>query len=117
MSWGFREFDNYTILKKGAKIADIPVWYGTAKEVPMVVSQDVVRTLKRSKSDEIKLVASYDKPVKAPVKAGQQLGLIKAKIPGQQTLEIPLVAAADVPEVGLWGRIRKNISYLLLGVD
>lgn len=117
MSWGFREFDNYTILKKGAKIADIPVWYGTAKDVPMIVSQDVVRTLKRSKSDEIKLVASYDKPVKAPVKAGQQLGLIKAKIPGQQTLEIPLVAAADVPEVGLWGRIRKNISYLLLGVD
>ncbi len=117
MSWGFREFDNYTILQKGAKIADIPVWYGTAKEVPMLVSQDVIRTLKKSKSDEIKLVASYDKPVKAPVKAGQQLGVIKAQIPGQPTLEIPLVAAADVAEVGLWGRIRKNISYLLLGVD
>lgn len=117
MSWGFREFDNYTILQKGAKIADIPVWYGTAKEVPMLVSQDVIRTLKKSKSDEIKLVASYDKPVEAPVKAGQQLGVIKAQIPGQPTLEIPLVAAADVAEVGLWGRIRKNISYLLLGVD
>ncbi len=117
MSWGFREFDNYTILQKGTKIADIPVWYGTAKEVPMLVSQDVIRTLKKSKSDEIKLVASYDKPVKAPVKAGQQLGVIKAQIPGQPTLEIPLVAAADVAEVGLWGRIRKNISYLLLGVD
>ena len=83
----------------------------------MLVSQDVIRTLKKSKSDEIKLVASYDKPVKAPVKAGQQLGVIKAQIPGQPTLEIPLVAAADVAEVGLWGRIRKNISYLLLGVD
>lgn len=117
MSWGFREFDNYTILQKGTKIADIPVWYGTAKEVPMLVSQDVIRTLKKSKSDEIKLVSSYDKPVKAPVKAGQQLGVIKAQIPGQPTLEIPLVAAADVAEVGLWGRIRKNISYLLLGVD
>lgn len=117
MSWGFREFDNYTILQKGAKIANIPVWYGTAKEVPMLVSQDVIRTLKKSKSDEIKLVASYDKPVKAPVKAGQQLGVIKAQIPGQPTLEIPLVAASDVAEVGLWGRIRKNISYLLLGVD
>lgn len=117
MSWGFREFDNYTILQKGTKIADIPVWYGTAKEVPMLVSQDVIRTLKKSKSDEIKLVASYDKPVKAPVKAGQQLGVIKAQIPGQPTLEIPLVAAVDVAEVGLWGRIRKNISYLLLGVD
>lgn len=117
MSWGFREFDNYTILKKGAKIYDMPVWYGTAKTVPMVVSQDVVRTLQKSRSDEIKLVAVYDKPVKAPVKAGQQIGVVKAEIPGQPDLEMPLIAAADVPEVGIWGRIRKNISYLLLGAE
>lgn len=117
MSWGFREFDNYTILKKGAKIYDMPVWYGTAKTVPMVVSQDVVRTLQKSRSDEIKLVAVYDKPVKAPVKAGQQIGVVKAEIPGQPDLEMSLVAAADVPEVGIWGRIRKNISYLLLGAE
>ena len=117
MSWGFREFDNYTILKKGAKVADIPVWYGTSKDVPMVVSEDVVRTLKKSKSDEVKVIASYDKPVKAPVKAGQQLGVVKVELPGQDTLEVPLVAAADVAEVGLWGRIRKNLSYLLLGND
>ena len=117
MSWGFREFDNYTILKKGAKVADIPVWYGASKDVPMVVSEDVVRTLKKSKSDEVKLIASYDKPVKAPVKAGQQLGVVKVELPGQDTLEVPLVAAADVAEVGLWGRIRKNLSYLLLGND
>lgn len=117
MSWGFREFDNYTILKKGSKVAEIPVWYGTGNEVPMVVSEDLVRTLKKSKSDGIKLIASYDKPVKAPVKAGQQLGVVKAEIPGQPTLEVPLVAAADVPEVGLWGRIRKNLTYLLLGAD
>lgn len=117
MSWGFREFDNYTILKKGAKVADIPVWYGVSKDVPMVVSEDVVRTLKKSKSDEVKVIASYDKPVKAPVKAGQKLGVVKVELPGQDTLEVPLVAAADVAEVGLWGRIRKNLSYLLLGSD
>ena len=117
MSWGFREFDNYTILKKGSKVADIPVWYGVSKDVPMIVSEDVVRTLKKSKADDVKLIASYDKPVKAPVKAGQQLGVVKVELPGQDTLEVPLVAAADVAEVGLWGRIRKNLSYLLLGSD
>ena len=117
MSWGFREFDNYTILKKGAKVADIPVWYGASKDVPMVVSEDVIRTLKKSKSDEVRVIASYDKPVKAPVKAGQQLGIVKVELPGQDTLEVPLVVAADVAEVGLWGRIRKNLSYLLLGND
>lgn len=117
MNWGFREFDNYTILKKGTKIAEIPVWYGQQAEVDMLVSQDVIRTLKKNKSDKIKLTAVYDKPVKAPVKAGQQLGYVKAEIPGQEDLQIPLVAAKDVAKVGVWGKITKNIRYLLLGVQ
>lgn len=117
MNWGFREFDNYTILKKGTKVADIPVWYGQQAEVGMLVSEDVVRTLKKNKSDKIKLTAVYDKPVKAPVKAGQQLGYVKAEIPGQEDLQIPLIAAKDVAKVGVWGKISKNIRYLLLGAQ
>ena len=115
MNWGFREFDNYTILKKDTKVAEIPVWYGQSQKVDMLVSQDVVRTLKKNKSDKIKLTAVYDKPVKAPVKAGQQLGYVKAEIPGQEDLEIPLIASQDVAKVGIWGKISKNIKYLLLG--
>lgn len=117
MSWGFREFDNYTLLKKDVKVADIPVWYGVETTVPMLISQDVVRTLKRNKSDKVKLVAVYDKPVKAPVKAGQQLGMVKVKLPGQEDLEVPLIASKDVAKVGLFGKIRKNIGYLLLGQE
>lgn len=117
MNWGFREFDNYTILKKGTKVDDIPVWYGQQPEVGMLVSEDVVRTLKKNKSDKIKLTAVYDKPVKAPVKAGQQLGYVKAEIPGQEDLQIPLIAAKDVAKVGVWGKISKNIKYLLLGAQ
>lgn len=117
MNWGFREFDNYTILKKGTKVAEIPVWYGQQPSVDMLVSQDVVRTLKKNKSDKIKLTAVYDKPVKAPVKAGQQLGYVKAEIPGQEDLQIPLIAAGDVAKVGVWGKISKNLKYLLLGAQ
>lgn len=115
MNWGFREFDNYTILKKDTKVAEIPVWYGREPKVDMLVSQDVIRTLKKNKSDKIKLTAVYDKPVKAPVKAGQQLGYVRAEIPGQENLEIPLIAAKDVAKVGVWGKISKNIKYLLVG--
>ncbi len=117
MSWGFREFDNYTIVKKGTKVAEMPVWFGTEDKVDMLVDQDVVRTLKKNKSDKIKLTAIYDKPVKAPVVKGQQLGVIKAEIPESGMVEIPLVAANDVNKVGFWGRISRNIKYLLLGAE
>lgn len=117
MSWGFREFDNYTIVKKGAKIASMPVWFGQEENVDMLVENDVVRTMKKNKSDKVELTAVYDKPVKAPVKKGQKLGYIRAEVPGSGTFEIPLVAAKDVEKVGLWGRISKNFKYLLFGTE
>ena len=117
MNWGFREFDNYTIVKQGTKIATMPVWFGQADSVDMVVEKDVVRTMKKNKSDNVELTAVYDKPVKAPIKKGQQLGYLKAEVPGSGTVEIPLVAANDVAKVGLWGRICKNFKYLLFGAE
>lgn len=117
MSWGFREFDNYTIVKKGTEVAEMPVWYGARKSVKMVAAEDVIRTLKKNKSDEIKLTAVYDKPVRAPVSQGQQLGIIRAEIPGSGTIDIPLVAAESVKKVGLWGKISANLKYLLTGAE
>ena len=115
MNWGFREFDNYTLLKKTTKVAEMPVWYGEKASVDMLIGQDVLRTLPRSKADKVKLTAVYDKPVKAPVKAGQKLGHVRIEVPGEPDLEIPLVAASDVHKVGVWGKISKNLKYLLLG--
>ena len=115
MSWAFREYDNYTLMEKGAKIADVPVWYGVDKTVPMVVSEDVVKTIRKSLRNQVKMIASYDKPVKAPVQMGQQLGVLKIEIPEQETKEIPLVAGQTINKVGLWGKIAANLKYLLAG--
>lgn len=115
MSWAFREYDNYTLKQKGDKIADLPVWYGTDKTVPMVVSADIIKTVRKSDRNKIKMTAAYDKPVKAPIQMGQQLGVLKIEVPGAQIKEIPLVAGQTINKVGLWGRISANIKYLLSG--
>ncbi|MCQ2740787.1 MAG: D-alanyl-D-alanine carboxypeptidase [Alphaproteobacteria bacterium] len=115
MTWAFREYDNYTLRRKGDKIADIPVWYGTDKTVPMVVAEDVVRTIKKSKRADVKMTAIYDKPVKAPVQIGQQLGVLRVEVPEAETKVVPLVAGQTINEVGLWGRIKANIKYLWNG--
>ena len=115
MAWGFREYDNYDLIEKGRKVADVPVWYGVDKTVPMVVAQDVVRTVKKSQKSQIKLIMSYDKPVKAPVQMGQQLGVLKIEIPDRETTEVPLIAGQTINKVGLWGKIVANVKYLLTG--
>ena len=97
------------------KIADIPVWYGVDKTVPMVLSEDVVKTLKKSVRNDVKMTASYDKPIKAPVNMGQQLGVLKIEIPDTAVYEVPLVAGQTINKVGFWGKMKANIKYLLMG--
>lgn len=115
MNWAFREYDNYQLIEKGRKVADVPVWYGTYKTVPMVVSEDVVRTFKKSLRNQVKLIISYDSPVKAPVQMGQKLGVLKIEIPDEAITEVPLIAGQTINKVGLWGKIVANIKYLLTG--
>ena len=115
MSWAFREYDNYKLKQKGDKIADIPVWYGVDKTVPMVLSEDVVKTLKKSHRNDVKMVASYDKPVRAPISLGQRLGVLRVELPDAKVYEVPLVAGQTINKVGFWGKIKANIKYLLMG--
>lgn len=115
MSWAFREYDNYNLMEKGRKIADVPVQYGVNTTVPLVVSEDVVKTIKKSQRNQVKIIASYDKPVRAPVQMGQQLGVLKIDVPGANTVEVPLVAGQTINKVGLWGKIVANVKYLLTG--
>ena len=115
MSWGFREFSNYTIFKNGQVIAEIPVWQGNEESIKLIVDHDIRRTLKKSSVNKIKMTAVYDKPVAAPIKKGDKLGVIKVDIPGQGNFEIPLTSDRDVKKLGFFGRIMSNLRYLLFG--
>lgn len=115
MNYGFREFDNYDVLAQGQKVADIPVWFGEQKEVGLVVAESLKLTLKKNKVADVKMTAVYDKPVKAPIKKGDKLGVVRIEIPGQPNLEVPLLADRDVAKLGFFGKISENLKYLILG--
>lgn len=117
MSWGFREFKNYEVLTAGQKIATVPVWFGSAETVDLVVPQTIYRSLRKNKISKVKMTAEYDKPIKAPIKKGDKLGFVKIEIPEQEELTVPLVAGEDVAQLGIFGKMRKNIKYLLMGAN
>ncbi len=115
MSWGFREFNNYKMFNKGQVIATAKVWYGQQKNVDLTVGNDVLKTIHMSKIDHVKSSVEFDEPIKAPIKAGQEVGKLKIEIEGQPTLEVPLVAAQNVNKVGLLGRFIANVKYFVFG--
>lgn len=115
MSWGFREFNNFKILTKGQTVAVAKVWYGKEDSVNLTVADDVLKTVHMSQQDNVKATAEFDEPVKAPIKAGQEIGTIKIEIEGQSPLNVPLIAANDISETGMLGKFWANVKYFIFG--
>ena len=113
MLWGFRDFDNYSILKKGVSVVGIPVWLGSSRKVSAVPSENVVLTLPKGKQKNVKARVVYESPVSAPVKKGQKIAELTLEIPDRDEMKIDLFAKNDVKRLGYFGRLKELIKYLL----
>ena len=111
--WGFRNFDNYTILKKDVKVVNVPVWLGRSKTIAAVPDKDVILTVPKGKQKEIVAKVTYEKPISAPVQKGQKVGSLVLHVPEQENINIDLFAAEDVKRLGYFGRLKELVKYFL----
>ena len=59
----------------------------------------------------------YDKPILAPVKRGDVIGILKVTMPGLAQQEISLVAKQDVGRGNFISRAFSSLGYLMSGGD
>jgi D-alanyl-D-alanine carboxypeptidase (penicillin-binding protein 5/6) len=115
LDWAFRETGNYTVASTGSVLADAPVEYGDSPAVPLTVSQDLVLTLPKGDREKMTAKAVVNTPIMAPIASGQEVGKLIVTVPNMPEFTYPLVAAKDVPEVGLGGRIMVNFKRMVFG--
>lgn len=115
IDWGFRTWNNYALFKGGEKLADAPVWLGEAESVPVHIKDDLVITIPRKSRPKMKVAVSYEEPIPAPIKAGSRVATLVISAPDTETLEVPLYAGADVPQLGPVGRLGEALRYLVWG--
>jgi D-alanyl-D-alanine carboxypeptidase (penicillin-binding protein 5/6) len=117
LDWGFREFDNYDLFAEGEIVSSANVWLGSETKVDLVAEKEVLLTLPRTASRDMKVSVVYDGPIPAPISQGDQIATLKIEVPDQDTIEFPLYAAHDVGRLGFVGRIGAAIKYLLWGAN
>ena len=118
MDWAFNNFQDVSLFAAGQKVTDAPVWLGEAPSVGLTVKVPLVVTLPMGWKQTAKIAVDYASPVPAPIKAGQEIGQISIagpQIPTGQKLSAPLVAAADVPRLGLPGRAMARLKHFITG--
>jgi D-alanyl-D-alanine carboxypeptidase (penicillin-binding protein 5/6) len=113
LRWGFREFTNKTLVSGGVKVAAVPVWFGSQKEVGLVAEKDVVVTVPAGESAETQYTLRYNSPVPAPIAKDAHIADLVVSSNGvEQT--IPLVAADDVAKLSgiskAWAVIKNTLG-------
>ena len=115
MDWAFANFEDVTLFAAGDVVDQAPVWLGASPTVPLVGAQDLTVTMPRNWRKNAKVQISYDAPVRAPVAKGATLGKLSVAGDGVPSMDVPLLAGADVPKLSLPGRAMAVLSHYVTG--
>ncbi|HKL55316.1 MAG TPA: D-alanyl-D-alanine carboxypeptidase family protein [Roseovarius sp.] len=113
VNWAFRQFVEKSVLKAGTEVARADVWMGDMPSVGLTPAEDVSTLMPVLASDDINAEVVYQGPIRAPIKAGDELAELVFAPEGLPETRVPLVAAQDVPRGGFMARIR-TVSGLLI---
>ncbi len=110
MDWGFKAWKAQPLFKKGAQVETAQVQMGSASEVGLVAPRDLAVTLPRTASSNISVKVVYTGPIKAPIAKGARIAELVVSTPDTPAQVMPLVAAADVEEAGIFGRLWNGLK-------
>ena len=116
LNYGYKTTQTKVFYRAGDVLLKIPVWYGRKEEAEITTEENVAITLPKDYPlKDIRVLARYEEPIVAPVKAGQKIGEVVIEKNGDIVKRIPLVAKERVRKIQFFGRVIKNISVMLGG--
>lgn len=117
LNWCYQAWVNVTLFTAADTVEQAKVWLGTQPSVPLVGGKDLVMTVPRNWQASTKVSVQYQSPIPAPVARGDVLGklLVSTGAPNATPMELPLLAGADVPRLGLPGRAMAVLSHYVTG--
>jgi len=115
LNWGFKKFDTVVITKKDDIFMDLNVWLGKKNKVGAIPSEDFYLTIPKRKKSLVKSILEYEGPIKAPIKKGDKLALLKVYVSDELVKEIDLLASEDVKKTNIFMRLLTSLNYLVWG--
>ena len=117
LDWAYRSFRNYTLFERGAVVEQADVWLGEEDTVPLVAERDIKISLPRASRRKLEVKVVYEGPVPAPIEKGARTAKLVIAAPEFDTVEVQLVAGADIVRLGMFGRLGAAIVYMMWGAE
>ncbi len=116
LAYGFRYFQTHKLYSQGDELTTARVWAGQVEQVELGIKNDLYLTIPRGAEKVLEAKMHIDDVIKAPFKAGQELGNLTVVLNEETLVDIPLVAISDVAEAGALARLWDAIKLFFLGL-
>ncbi|MBB4659478.1 serine hydrolase [Parvularcula dongshanensis] len=113
MTIAFTEYDTRTFFEPGDVVGEAEVFAGREETVPLMLEAEARFTLHRHSLDGAEATLVYQGPIPAPVKKGEEVGVLKLSMPDEPEREYPVYAAKSVKALSAWSKVGLGLQALL----
>ena len=112
LNYGFRFYETRRVYASDEKVTDVRVWKGDTKHLALGLEQDLFVTVPRGRYDEIDAKMEIAARLVAPVRAGEQQGVLRLGLGDELSIERPLIALDDIAEGNLWQKVSDHVRLM-----
>ena len=116
LEWGFRNFEARTLFAAQQPVGYAKVFGGESRSVKLASPQPIKVMVQKNGTDKLIARVVYQGPVRAPIEAGQRVGLVKVWRGQNLAMEAPVYAAEPVATGSTVRRAIDGVSELVVGV-
>lgn len=115
LDWGFRSFKQFVLFDVGEIVGEASVWGGAKGSVDLKAKGRAMVSVQQMARNSIKAKIVYDGPLRAPVREGDRVGVLRVTADNQGPSEIPIYAAETVEEGGNMRKALDAVGSLITG--
>src|SRR6266404_2393118 len=116
LEWGFRNFETRILFAANQPFSYARVFGGESRSVKLSSPEPVKVMVQKNGNEKLLARVVYNGPVRAPVEAGQKIGVVRVWRGANIAVEAPVYAAESVGTGSTMRRALDGVSELVIGV-
>jgi D-alanyl-D-alanine carboxypeptidase (penicillin-binding protein 5/6) len=117
LAYAFRYYRTHKLYGADEVLSSAQVWGGQTDQVKLGLKEALAVTIPRGQAEALQATMDVDQVINAPVVKGQEYGVVRVTLEGQEVTTVPLVALEDIEEGGfvkrVWHAIVRFFSSLI----
>jgi D-alanyl-D-alanine carboxypeptidase (penicillin-binding protein 5/6) len=116
LEWGFRNFETRTLFAANQPVGYAKVFGGESRSVKLASPEPIKVMVSKNGNDKLIARVVYNGPVRAPIEAGRQIGVVRVWRGANIAMETPVYAAESIGTGSTMRRAIDGASELVIGM-